>query len=175
MKKLTIPAFLIILCLIPATASSQMFSLWGDELMSDCDVSVGQFETYTIYVFLDPGPDGAFAAEYKLELPDSHVCISSEQNTFISGAVIGLPTGPPGVQAPFLSCQNSDVWLYKHTIIVLGERAQHLITLAPHDDTQFMGIATCPGTRPLVDCSVYIHFGVNISCANPCWWPWLPC
>ncbi len=149
-----------------------MFSLWADESMSSCGVYMHQYETYTFYVFLEPGPDGAFAAEYKLVLPDSHVSVSWEANDFITSATIGDPAGAPGIAAPFYSCQNSLVWLYKHTVMLQGERTREWIALEPNDDSGNMGIAICPGDRPLADAILYNCLGINRSCCGAAA-PWL--
>ena len=151
-------------------ALTQTFSLWSDESMSSCSAYMYQYETFTVYVFLEPGPDGAFAAEYKLVVPDSIISISDEPNSFISTAgTIGTPVGPPGISAPFTSCQNSITWVYKHTFILMGQRDPSYITMYPNDDSGFMGVATCEEPmRPMVDASLYNFFGVNSSCtANP--------
>jgi len=173
LKKLIIPIFIsLILCLIPASSHPQVFSLWADESMTTCGIYADQYETYTVYVFLDPGTDGAFAAEYQLMLPDSHVSIQDDPNSFISGATIGNPTGPPGIAAPFISCQSSTVWLYRHTVFVWGDRSREWVTLGPNDDSQFCGIAICPDPRPIVDCAMYNYLGVNQGCCGASA-PWL--
>ncbi len=161
MKKilLTIAA----IALFAAPASAQMFSLWGEEAMQTCDVQTGPYTAFTIYVFLEPGPEGAFAAEYKLTGPAGHFSTLNEKAAFISAATIGVPFGAPGMAAPFLSCQADLVWIWQVTC--MGPNPDPgLYILEANDDSGNLGIAICPGDRPLRDARLYNYFGFNESC-----------
>lgn len=173
LKKLIIPVLLIILCSFPTVVQSQVLSLWTDESMSSCQVYVDQYETYTFYVFLEPPPvDGAFAVEYMIQLPDSHICVESEPAPFAATYYVGSPVASPGISLPFRSCQNSTVWIFKHTVFLYGERDRNVLQIEKNEDSDFLGVAICNGNRPLIDATVYNHFGVNLNCAgiSP---PWL--
>ena len=161
MKKilLTIAA----IALFAAPASAQMFSLWADEGMTSCAVQTGPYTPFTIFVFLDPGPDGAFAAEYKLVGPVGHFSTANTKAAFVSGATIGVPFGAPGMAAPFLSCQNDLVWVWNVTCMGPSMDAGFYL-LEPNDDSGNLGIAICPGDRPLADGVLYNYFGFNDDC-----------
>ena len=105
MKKilLTIAA----IALLAAPASANVLSIWADEAMSDCDVTTdGPYQAFNLYVFLEPGVDGAFAVEYKLTTPPGHFATVQEPNPVVSEATIGVWFGPPGISAPFTTCQT---------------------------------------------------------------------
>ena len=160
---------LILLCLLiagflPGSARTQMYSLWGDEEMTTCAFhTTAPYQPFTIYVFLDPGADGAFAAEYKLQGPPGHFSTANVKAAFVSGATIGVPFGAPGMAAPFLSCQNALVWVWQVTCMG-PDTNPDFYDLEPNDDSGNLGVAICPGSRPLVDAAVYNHFGYNDAC-----------
>jgi hypothetical protein len=161
MKKilLTIAA----IALFAAPASAQVYSLWADEAMTSCAVTTNPYTPFTIFVFLDPGPDGAFAAEYKLVGPAGHFSTANEKAAFVSGATIGVPFGAPGMAAPFLSCQSDLVWVWNVTCMGPTPDPGYYL-LEPNDDSGNLGIAICPGDRPLADATLYNHFGYNDGC-----------
>ncbi len=48
------------IALLAAPASAQVLSLWGEEAMSTCSATTdGPYQAINLYVFLDPGPEGA--------------------------------------------------------------------------------------------------------------------
>jgi len=162
MKKilLTIAA----IALFAAPASAQMFSLWADEGMTSCEFhSAAPYQAFTIDVCLDPGPEGAFAAEYKLIGPEGHFSNGSVKAPFVSAATIGVPFGAPGMAAPFLTCQADLVWIYQVTCMG-PDTVPGFYVLVPNDDSGNLGIAICPGDRPLRDATLYNHFGYNDGC-----------
>ena len=67
MKKilLTIAA----IALLAAPASAQMYSIWSDETMTDCDFYGAAYGPFNVYLLLEPGPTGVFGAEYMFTLP----------------------------------------------------------------------------------------------------------
>ena len=161
MKKilLTIAA----IALFAAPASAQMYSLWADEGMTSCEVHTNPYTPFTIFVFLDPGPEGAFAAEYKLTGPVGHFSTANLKAPFVSGATIGVPFGAPGMAAPFLSCQADLVWIWQVTCMG-PDPVPGFYILSENDESGNLGIAICPGDRPLADGTLYNHFGYNDGC-----------
>ncbi len=161
MKKAIIIALAMLVLSAPAMA--QQYSLWGDEAMTSCDVQSGPYSPFTIYVFLDPGPQGAFAAEYKLTGPAGHFSTANVKAPFISAATIGVPFGAPGMAAPFLMCQSELIWIWQVTC--MGPNTDPgLYMLSPNDDSGNLGIAICPGDRPLADATLLNYFGFNEAC-----------
>lgn len=163
-KRLSISAFaLAFVCLIVSPVQSQILSLWGDEAMTTCQVSTtAPYTPFNVYVFLEPGAEGAFAGEYKLVAPAGHFSTGQVVNPVISGATIGVWYGAPGISAPFTSCQADLFWVVNMTMMSPNTTPGHYI-LEPHDSTQFLGVAICPDPRPLVDAHVYNYFYFNDS------------
>jgi len=180
LKKLIIPVLVLVLCSIPATTHSQRFSLWGDEYWVDwCVETDADSATYfSFYVYLEPGVDGAFAAEYKIPSIDEeftkYICIGYEANPVVSAATIGNPYGAPGISAPFTSCQTDELWIYKINMVALFVKEKKYITIEPHDYSDFMGIATCQEPlRPMKDAYLWNNFRINNCCLCGGWEPWL--
>jgi hypothetical protein len=163
MKKVLLTIAAIALFAVPASA--QMLSLWADEGMTSCEVSVaGPYTPFQVYVFLEPGPDGAFAVEYKLTTPAGHFSPAGNViNPVVSGATIGVWYGAPGISAPFTSCQSDLFW-----VIMLNMMSPNVdpgyYMFEPNDDSNFMGVAICPDPRPLADATAYNYFGFNDGC-----------
>ena len=90
-RRLVICVSISLLCLVASPAHAQIFSLWGDEAMTTIDVFVtGPLQQFSIYVFLEPDEDGAFAAEYKLSFPAGHFAIMVTPNQVVSQATLGV-------------------------------------------------------------------------------------
>jgi hypothetical protein len=153
-----------LLCAQPSEA--QMFSLWSDENMTCCDVfPTGPYQPFHVFVFLDPGPDGAFAAEYKLETITGHFSPGgSVIAPFVSSATIGVWYGSPGISAPFTSCQTELVWIID-LVMMAPNVDPGYYTIELNESSNFCGVAICPGSRPLADAGVYNVFGYNTSCS----------
>ncbi len=148
------------LCFSAFSAHAQFFILWGDEGMTECDVfPLGTAIPFDVYVFLTPGDDGAFAAEYKLVGLPGHLVVDNEPAPFVS-VTMGTPFGAPGISMGFLKCQTETVWVWKVVCMALDLYPGYYM-MAPHDDTQFIGVAICPGDRPMVD-GYGSEFGYNI-------------
>jgi len=143
------------------SAQSPIFYLWGDEEKVRCDVyPVGPYIAFNVYVFLIPGADGAFAAEYKLTGLPGHFMIAHEPGPLASGATLGNPFGPPGFSVSFIMCLTEPTWVWKVECMA-PDMDPGYYTLEPHDETGFFGVALCSGDRPLVDGWLYGQFGYN--------------
>ena len=154
---------LVLACARPAY--SQIFSLWADEGMNTCEViDQAPFSPFTVYVFLEPALDGAVAAEYKLTVLAGHFASATNPAPFVSGVTIGSWIGSPGISAPFTACQTGTVWIVNLTMIAPNETSGYY-RITPNDNTDFLGIASCQGTRPLIDGTVLTPFGYNAACA----------
>jgi hypothetical protein len=153
-----------VIMLAASPVSAQMMSLWGDESMSTCDhVATGAYTPFEVYVFLDPGPEGAFAVEYMLWIPPGHFSTIQTPAPFVSTATIGSWTGAPGISAPFTSCQTDLVWVCSVTMMS-PDTEPNAYFLLPHNINGFRGVAICPGDRPLREVPAYNCFGFNVSC-----------
>ena len=162
MSRILIAAVLI--CTFAVPAQGQFFSLWADEGKSTSEFWTSTpYQAFTIYVFLDPGSDGAFGAEYKMIGPTGHFSTGSTTAPFISAAILGSPYGAPGVSAGFLSCQNDTVWLFAVSCMASG-LDPGIYTIEAHDNSSFRGIATCEEpNRPLAEAKTYNSFCYNTS------------
>lgn len=145
-------------------AHAQQLSLWADEAMNSCEV-IGQapYSPFTVYVFLQPGIDGAFAVEYKLAVLTGHFATATSPAPFVGGATIGTWVGPPGISAPFNDCQEETVWIVALTMMAPNETSG-LYKLQRNDTSDFLGVATCPGSRPLAEAIATTSFGYNTAC-----------
>jgi len=164
MKKVLLIIAAIALMAAPATA--QKFSLWTDVNQSGCDVmGVGSYTPFHVVVFLEPGLDGAFAAEYKLTTPVGHFSPGGNIIApFVSGATIGNWYGSPGISVPFVSCQSDLVWIVDLNMMAPVPPDPGYYVLELNESSNFLGVAICPGDRPLIDGTVYNHFGFNTEC-----------
>jgi hypothetical protein len=163
MKKVLLTIAVIALMAAPATA--QKLSLWTDVNQSACDVTLAApYSMFHVVVFLEPGVDGAFAVEYKLTTPVGHFSPGGNVIApFVSGATIGVWYGAPGISAPFTSCQSELVWLIDLAMMSPNVDPGYY-ELGLNDSSNFMGVAICPGTRPLLDATAYNIFGFNTGC-----------
>lgn len=162
---LTIWIGALALCLLALPVHAQMFSLWGDEIMSICEVhTTSPYQPFDIYVFLEPSTDGAFAAEYKMIAPPGHFATVITPNPVVSQATIGVWFGVPGISVPFVTCQTELFWIVRLTMMS-PDMVPDFYLLGLNDDSQFMGVATCEEPmRPMVDGYLYNYFCFNQSC-----------
>ena len=161
MKKilLTIAA----IALLAAPASANVLSIWADVDMLNMEVATAApYAPFNVYVFLEPGADGAFAVEYKLIAPLGHFSTVQLPNPVVSAATIGVWFGAPGISAPFTTCQTELFWVVNLTMMAPDVAAAEYV-LALNDNSNFMGVAICPGDRPMVDGSAYNKFGFNME------------
>ncbi len=164
MKKILLTIAAIALFAAPVSAAS-VLSLWADEGMSACEVyTAAPYQAFNVFVFLEPGMDGAFAVEYMLAAPAGHFAPSMVINPVVSAATIGVWFGEPGISAPFTTCQSELFW-----VVNLNMMAPNVdpgfYTLELNVNSEFMGVATCEEPmRPMVSGSAYNHFGFNDGC-----------
>ncbi len=157
-----IAAVIVLAAALPA--QGQQFSLWSDTGQSSSEFwAASPYQQFTIYVFLDPGSDGAKAVEYKLKVPYGHYLSESRQAPIVSDAVIGTPFGPPGVSAGLTSCLTGTAWIFAVTCMA-SNVDPGIYTLEPHDYSGFIGVATCiEPDRPLAEAKVYNNFRYNTT------------
>lgn len=118
---------------------------------------------FDIYVFLDPGINGAMGAEYHMECQSgTHVLIEYINNDFIP-IYMGNPTMVPGISLAFNECQTELVWLQKLTFFPFSAEVEYFI-LGPHVDTNMLAIATCESGYPKAEAT-----SMNWFSFNECW------
>jgi hypothetical protein len=159
-------ALLIALALfvISAPAGAQQLSIWADDAMTSCSVATtGPYQAFNLYVFLEAGPDGAFAVEYKLAYPAGHIASLTTPAPFVAAATIGSWLGSPGISAPFISCQTGMVWVVSFTLLS-PDTVPGFYAIEPNETTGVLGVAICPGDRPIVDATAINEFGFNADC-----------
>ncbi len=158
-------AIIIVLAMfvISAPAAAQQLSLWADEAQTQCSVQGMPYTPFNVYVFLEPGVEGAFAVEYKMEILPGHFSVGQVINPVVAAATIGVWTGSPGISAPFVSCQASSFWVVNLSMMSPNVDPGHY-NLTLNQDSGFMGVAICAGARPLVDAIALNQFGFNADC-----------
>ncbi len=162
MKKVILTIAAIALFAVPASA--HVLSLWADEGMTSCQVEMpGIYTPFNVFVFLEPGTDGAFAVEYKLQILPGHFSNGQVINPNVAAATIGVWIGSPGISAPFTSCQSELLWVVNLTMMAPNTDPGHYM-FALNEDSSFMGVAICAGARPLQPATAYNHFGYNDGC-----------
>jgi hypothetical protein len=141
-----------------------VLSIWADDAMTSCEVATqGPYQAFSLYVFLEPGADGAFAVEYKLAYPAGHIASVTTPAPFVAAATIGSWLGSPGISAPFTACQTDMVWVVSFTLLS-PDTNPGFYMIEPNETTGVLGVAICPGDRPIVDATVYNYFGFNDGC-----------
>jgi hypothetical protein len=140
-----------------------MFSLWGDAAMTTCEFyTAAPYIPFKVFLMLEPGPDGAFAAEYMLILPSNLIVQVTTPSPVIS-IVMDNPIGPPGVSVGFSTCQTEIFVLYQFLILPLATTPGY-VQIVPNTDTDRLIVATCEEPlRPEKDCAVYNYFCFNTS------------
>ncbi len=162
MSRILIAAILLFAVAVPA--QGQVFSMWADESQTTSEFWTSTaYQAFTVYVFLNPGTDGAFGAEYKMTGPEGHFSTGSSPAPFISAALIGSPYGAPGISAGFTSCQDDTVWLFAVSCMA-SSLDPGMYTIEANDNSSFCGIATCAEPdRPLADAQAYNKFCYNTT------------
>jgi hypothetical protein len=162
MKKVILTIAAIALLAVPASAN--VLSLWADEAMTSCQVETqAPYTPFNLFVFLEPGVEGAFAVEYKLEILPGHFSNAQVINPVVAGATIGVWIGSPGISVPFLSCQADLLWIINLTVMAPDTEPGHYMLMA-NESSGFMQVAICPDPRPLVEATAYNYFGFNDGC-----------
>lgn len=163
-KRLFQIAAIVLPIFIAGQAASQMYSLFEDDRMCSCDFfPTGPYQPFDVYVYLETPEEGAFAAEYKLSLMPGHFSIEQYIAPFVSAAVTGKWHGSPGISAPFTSCQTGIVIIARLTCMA-PDLTPGYYNLEQHDDTGFLGIATCAAGHLWEDAGVLFPFGYNTVC-----------
>lgn len=161
MKKILLTIAAIALFAVPASA--QMFSVWGDAGMTTCENFGAAYTPFPVYLMLEPGPDGAFAAEYRLSVPASLIVQVTNPSADISVAM-GDATNGDGISLGFLTCQSETFVVYDFMMFPMDVNPGQIIVEA-NLATGKLIIATCEEPlRPEVDAVVYNYYGWHEGC-----------
>jgi hypothetical protein len=145
--------------------STQMYSLFEDDRMCSCDFfPTAPYQTFTVYVYLESPEEGASAAEYMMTTLPNCALMEQQIAPFVAGSVTGKWLGSPGISAPFTSCQTGIIIIAWFTFIGM-DMTPGYFTIKEHEDSGFLGIATCESGNPPMDASVRFNFGYNEGCS----------
>lgn len=163
MKKILLTIAAIALFAVPASA--QVYSLWSDETMSECDFFGDAYAAFNVYLMLEPGPTGVFAAEYMLVMPatPANVIVQLATPSPDISVAMGSATGEPGISLGFDTCHNETFMVYSFLMLPLGADPGYFM-IEPHAETGKLIIAECPGIREELPATAYNHFGYNDAC-----------
>ncbi len=110
MKRLAMAALLIIALSTGAVAHQGSIGLYTTETAAtggDCDDTIGltPYDIAIVYFRSDSGPDGIFAAEFKLDVPPGDVVIMG----FVQSAAVSLVMGnlATGIACSYAFCTGS--------------------------------------------------------------------
>ena len=150
--------------LFAVPASAQMYHLYSDEAMTSCENYNGAYMGFTVLLILDPGPDGAFGAEYYMEFPPN-IIQNPAPVPFANIAVsMGDAVGGAGLSLGFDFCQIDPFVLYTFNAFPLGTDPGYIRVL-PHPDTGIVAVATCEEPlRPTIEAAVGNYFGFHDTC-----------
>jgi hypothetical protein len=159
---------LLIATISSSTTQAQVFSLWGDEGMTTCEVhTAAPYQPFNVFVFLEPGIDGAFYVQYKLKILPGHFSIGQVINPVVSdAATIGVWFGSPGISAPFTSCQVDLLWIVNLTMMAPNTTPGYY-EIKANEDSQLIRVCPCVGPCGRYDNDegfVYNQFGFNETC-----------
>jgi hypothetical protein len=162
MKKIILTIAAIALFAVPASAN--VLSLWADEAMTSCEVTtMAPYTPFNVFVFLEPGVEGAFAVEYMLVVLPGHFSTAQAISPVVSAATIGVWIGSPGISAPFVSCQADLLWVVNLTMMAPDIAPGHYMIVA-NESAGAMQVAICADPRPLLEATAYNYLGFNDGC-----------
>ena len=107
-------------------------------------VRIGDFETdemyelFSFYVWIEPGGNGVFGAEYSLSSPETYFIIGVSLNSAYVSSEMGDPYS--GHSVSLSMCANDWLWFRPHRLFVFPPRStgDHLAAAAP-------GVRSDPG------------------------------
>jgi len=121
MKKLSIAALLLIVLTTGAVAHEGSIGMFTDLTGNDCDATFSPFLSYEVYILYmksDGGPNGIFAAQFKVEVPAS---MSIQE--FVKSPEVSVTMGnvAVGISCSFSNCAGAGMdYLLIGTISVVA-------------------------------------------------------
>jgi hypothetical protein len=160
---------LVLISAIPSDAQEYdgNISLYVDTLMSSTELYTAPWYLFYFYVIIEPGSNGLFAAEYRLNLPPHVIGLSWEQNPAISLSEELGNIFNPGITISYTDCQNDMFWAQRVRCTTDSGNSPYIIEVVPHLDTGFMGAATCiEPDHPLEDYYAATNLVVNLGASD---------
>jgi len=152
---------LLVATVVNAGPPYPYMGLYFDEGRSSyCATGPGGF---TIYVFVCPSDNGAFASEFRMEVTGNIWPGSWENN----GSIVGLSMGDlaTGLSLSYSSCQNDWHYVGTYSVMLMDATTQGGATLLPHSGTGFLGTANCLPDYPKEDAVILTNAYFN---TDPC-------
>jgi len=143
-------------------AEPGFLSLWGDEAMTSCEFHTqNPYVIFQLYVFIEPGSEGAYGAEYKLSGGNNHIAVETTISPVV-GWRLGDWLNGYGISAWFVTCQVEPFWIVMFDILPISVDPGYFM-IVPHDDTGGLGMFDCISV-PEIYGEVYNQFGFNTGC-----------
>jgi hypothetical protein len=164
MKKVLFAVALVAL-LSSSAFGTNMIALFADASGTECSVNPNAGDYYHVYVFLLPGPEGAWAVEYQLNKPAGPHFIDSRTDADLVGVATGQDTGADGMSVAFEYCQASPVWFFDYYVATYSTAPDYW-TFTNHAGADPPGIysAICDFDHTREDAAAYNSLGVNAPC-----------
>ncbi len=135
----------------PAQAQGTgVISLFVDSLKTDVITNPNLYSPFDFYVIIQPGSDGLYTAEYRLELPSSIYEYSYTPNPAIP---LISETGnifEPGIRSEYGGCQRGWFWAQKITCLTFSTEPA-FIWVVPHDESGIRGAESCSEPDRLIE------------------------
>ena len=122
MRKLSIAALLLIALTTGAVAHEGSIGMFTDMTGTDCDLTFSPFLSYDVFILYmksDGGPNGIFAAQFKVELPPAGLSIQE----FVKSPDVSVTMGnvAVGISVSFSNCAGTGMdYLLIGTISVVA-------------------------------------------------------
>ncbi|MDD3642994.1 MAG: hypothetical protein PHQ19_06000 [Candidatus Krumholzibacteria bacterium] len=154
------------LCAAAAAAGAAHFpyiGLYADQGHSDCDWEGPPFSTATFWVWVLPGDDGIFCAEFEIVTPANVINASTGTNPE-AGYSVGDALVAPGTTICFPDCRTDWVWTHSLACLII-DSSKTQIRIEPHGDYGIVRAAVCTEPVENVEMVVLTHLFINQTCA----------
>jgi hypothetical protein len=167
-KKMKTLLFTVALIALLGTSAYGMnyVALYADAAGTNCGMTgVASGDYYHVYVFLLPGPEGAWAVEYQLNKPAGPHFIDSRTDADLVGVATGQDTGADGMSVAFEACQSSAVWFFDYYVATYSTAPDYW-TFTDHAGADPPGIysAICDFDHTRMDATAFNDLGFNNDC-----------
>jgi hypothetical protein len=122
--------------------------LFADSDMSSQEVEVDLYQTFSIYVWVQPGESGVFAVEYALSQPETYIAVGTMPNPVYVSVTLGDPY--TGHSLALALCAADWFWACRidcFSNMVFDE--QEIVWVLPHPDAGAVQIVSCLSGHPI--------------------------
>lgn len=137
--------------------------MYADQEHSDCDWEGPPYSTPTFWVWVLPGDDGLYCAEFEIATPSNVINAATIRNP-MAGYSVGDALVAPGTTVCFSVCQTDWIWTHYLTCLILDTSASQ-IRIDPHGDYGVVRAAVCTDPVTDVEMIVLTHLYINQTCA----------